>query len=879
MRRLSFLVLLLVAACNNSATFMSADFRGPAAVAGFWGAGESSPDLVPWIAVASSRGNELRLINPQTDQPQRSANLAFPLSIPTLARPIHLASGSLHDGGPDLLVVASSGTLIQLIGTWYAPLNRTPVVAVAAQWDLSGLVAPGSQILGLTVAAVPGGTPTGTPPVYAATVGKAWVLAAMSGGSDGTGGRLVILEVSRGDGGEAIVLSAAPAVKPLGFDAAAITAGPDNFHVYLASADPLPTPGGGSVLGVAEVDSSPGLGANWPVRGLDGRAPTTSVVAAIVGERTGATWWDFDAPALRVYAALAPSGCGSLQRIECGIATFDPATGGLAADPAPAIGYVPKQSYRAPMRASALPLALALAMPPENPGTIAPGLVNGSQVCFSPAVPGNPLPVCPDAGLPGGGFALFNGNGVPQKFMQLAAGSIWWSTAAGLVASGDGNTFVVDFGRFGPLDFVSALNDSVTRTQVLKAVPIGPAGPASGTSYFGFPDNTSAVGLENPKGVVESDPLEMVSDIIVWPGFTKSESWLASYQGLLPNLAGRRGVMGLGADGASLYVAIQEAYVPPPAGVLPANSPWVPLAEVGDPTFAVHPAGMPGEPADIAQFILDVDPCVPTRPNWIPTAGGAPVYDSTKPPKAHEAPIGSFLPADPALYPVGALLIAMPADPTLAAEYTCLVDALKKQPGYVFTSFQTVATSTTDYLRGIWIRAGGFLLVGSGSGYAGRPRLGVRYNFAWADEEPLAGEALILSRKARRFWYPAYYAPCEEIGCYLGFPEMMDPMEPGPVVGFTLGSYCQTAITPADCDPLTSPPARDAGVSFSTNSGFVPVTRRPANASVGTSSTTFDKSLIPGLESRGRVFYTTFAGGALFDVPPGFDSGQSVTIR
>ncbi len=103
-------------------------------------------------------------------------------------------------------------------------------------------------------------------------------------------------------------------------------------------------------------------------------------------------------------------------------------------------------------------------------------------------------------------------------------------------------------------------------------------------------------------------------------------------------------------------------------------------------------------------------------------------------------------------------------------------------------------------------------------------------------------------------------------------------MEPGPVVGFTLGSYCQSPITPSRLRSRHLAPARDAGVSFSTASGFAPVTRRPLNASVGTSSSTFDKSLI-GQENKGRVYYTTFAGGALFDVPPGLDSGQSVTIR
>ena len=872
------MALLLGAGCNSGNVILFADFRGPSAVAAFHGVGGSSTALVPWIAVASSRGDELRIISPVNDAPQRSANLAFPLSVPTLSRPVHLAAGTLHDGGPDVLVVASSGTLVQLIGTWYAPVNQIPLIAVAAEWDLAGIVDPGSEILGLTVAAVPTGTPLGDPPVAAAAVGKAWVIAALSSGFSGAGGKLVVLEVARGEGG-AIALAAVPVVKPLGFDPAAITASPDNLHLYCASNDPIPAGGGRTVLGVAEIDASLGLDAPWPVRGLDGLAPTTSVAAAIVGERSVATWWDYQAPALRVYASIAPSGCGPRERISCGIATFDPVRGGLASDPAPDIGFVPKQSYRAPMPINAVPLAFAIAMPPANPGAIAPGLVGGSQVCYSPVTPGSGLPTCPDAGVSGGGFAIFNGAGVPQQFMLIAAGSQWWSSAVGLVAAGDGSTYLLDLGRFGPLDFVSPLNDATTNTQVVKAIPVGPAGPIAGTPFLGFPDGTSALGLLNFKGDVDTDPGFMIRDITVWPGFTRTESWLASYQGLLPSLAQRRSVLGLGADGASLYLAIQESYSPPPVGVMPANSPWVPLAEVGSPEFAIHAADTYGQPADIAQFVLDTDPCIPTRPNWIPVGGGAPVYDPTRTPQAHEAPIASILGADPALYPVGALALAIPDNPVLAAEYTCLVTALRRQPGFVLTAFRTIQTNVADYVRGTWVRAGGYVLVGSNTGYAGRPQVDVRYNFAWNEEDLLSGEARIVARKARRFWYPAYYESCDGVGCYVGFPEMLDPMEPGPVVGFTLARYCQASITPPDCDPATSSPARDAGVSFSATSGFVPAARRPGNASVGTSSTTFDKSVISGLENKGRVFYTTFAGGALFDVPPGLDSGQAVTVR
>ena len=47
---------------------------------------------------------------------------------------------------------------------------------------------------------------------------------------------------------------------------------------------------GNPVLGVAEVSMAGGLAAAWPVRGLEGLAPTTTVTAAIVGERTVSTW-------------------------------------------------------------------------------------------------------------------------------------------------------------------------------------------------------------------------------------------------------------------------------------------------------------------------------------------------------------------------------------------------------------------------------------------------------------------------------------------------------------------------------------------------------------------------------------------------------------
>ena len=51
--------------------------------------------------------------------------------------------------------------------------------------------------------------------------------------------------------------------------------------------------------------------AGWPVRAFPARgSPTTSVAVAFVGERVQENFYTFSAPVLRVYAALAPSGCG-----------------------------------------------------------------------------------------------------------------------------------------------------------------------------------------------------------------------------------------------------------------------------------------------------------------------------------------------------------------------------------------------------------------------------------------------------------------------------------------------------------------------------------------------------------------------------------------
>jgi hypothetical protein len=654
-------------------------------------------------------------------------------------------------------------------------------------------------------------------------------------------------------------------------------------HVYFASRDVIRDSAGRAVLGVAEVDASAGLDATWPVRGLDARnSPTYTVAAAFVGERTQANFYTFDAPALRVYASLDPSGCGPERDIACGIATFDPVLGGLAHDPAPPGppgSTVPTQSYRTPLFVPSDTIAMGIAPPPAVPGSIAPGATNGSQVCFSPAVPGNPLPLCPS--VPAGTTVSppFNGSGAPQSFMLQAPslGPLWTSVTA-LVTAIDGLAYVQDLGRFGPVDATAMLNDPVTQTAVYSASLYGPAGPTANSPFFGFPAGTAAVGVwqdhpESGPPTVISDSINLPATFTVWPGFTRTDHWSVAYQGILPGLFQRRSVLGLTTGGA-LYLAIQGALLPSVDGQMPADSDWVAGAIVARPELGIHTVDKDGAPGDIGIFLLDVDPCPSVRPNWIPTGQTIPVYDPTKAPRPHEAVLVNLLAPDARLYPGGGIQLAPAADPAMAAEYACLVEWFQSpgNSGKVLTAFGTSPT-TSDYVRGALIRAGGFVLSGNLAGYAGRPQMGIHYDLAWSDEAGLSGEALVLARKARRFSYPSSYAALPSSA----FPGMTDPMQPGPALGFRLGRVCPAQVV--GCDPLTSPPARDAGVDFFTRSGLVPMSRHPSNTAGGTAVTSFDKSVIPGLEYKGRVFYSTYVGDALMMVPPGLDANQTFTIR
>ena len=838
MKRSCLLALAALTACTGQTAPATAALREPTASAAFLGWTPDRPRQAyplpqPYLAVANGRSDELRLFDLATQKPLMSPGFAFPLSVPTLPRPSFLAASSLRDAGSDLLAVAGVGAVVDILSTWddgSGPGGGGSRVVV--QYDLSGLAGPGAEILSMVATPVPG-APAGSPPVAPAQPGRAWLILGFSGASDGLGGKLLVLEFARMADGS-VALAAPPQVKPLSFDPVSLAVSPDLFHLYCATPDLVtdftafpPAPGARQVQGVGEVDMSGGATAPWAVRGLDARAPTSLVAAAILGERVPTSPDVFGAPALRVYAALDPSGCGPDKAIACGIAVIDPALGGLAPDLAPAGGGVPAQGYRTPMLVPAAPLALGVALPAAS----------GPLQCLE----GDPCP--PQT--------------IEQPLAMLIANGQRWTTALGAVGGSDGSTYLLDLGRSGPASDISLLNSDDTRTGVASASSLTPFRPDGTTATAGlalyrqYPDPNTAPDFT-------SDSVKMAKAVIVTPGFTRGESWSLTWQGFLPGLAARSFVLRLEAGG-SLSLAFQAAM----------GGQWDVTARVTDPSLGIHAADAWPE-GDLAQFTLPVE--------QFGTAGNpCALADDTR----YETVIASILAASPD-HPGGALRLAVPAsgesDPF---SIRCLRDFLAA-PGAPALLSGTVGS----------VRASGLVLVGSSSGYAGRPGLltkaeldggqaaAKRFNLAWQDEGALSGEALVLARKARRFFYAN-----DVLKVAANYPEMNgDPLAPGPVIGLIAGPLCADE-PPGSRTPGICPPARlnellrDSAIVFSTRSGVLPSSRLPTTLSLPSSVIAFDRSQFPDAVPLGSVFYVTYRQNAVLVAVPGQTPNISGTIR
>ncbi len=103
MRRSCVLVALAlaVAGCSSGPPTVGARFQGPTAVAPFMGfttkrtTSDGTPS--PYLAVASMRGDELRILDVADDLPVLGPGVVFPLSVTTAPAPLLLASAALSD--------------------------------------------------------------------------------------------------------------------------------------------------------------------------------------------------------------------------------------------------------------------------------------------------------------------------------------------------------------------------------------------------------------------------------------------------------------------------------------------------------------------------------------------------------------------------------------------------------------------------------------------------------------------------------------------------------------------------------------------------------------------------------------------------------------
>jgi hypothetical protein len=812
-----------VAGCGTSAAnTVGARLNGPTAIVPFAGAmaAKNGGAVHDYLAVASSRGDEIAFLDPGDDNPVLGPGSVFPLVVPTAPQPLLLAAASLGDDTAagrraDLLVAVSAGSrTLQVVNTWQPTAN-----SISEEVDLSR---PPTNLGGeiVSIAAATG-----------ATAGRAQVVVGVAGG------QLALVTFARGADGLSIARdAAAPEVRTLlqPFSAvhmmvdpgAPAAAPPVPPRLFVATPDPiLPPPD--TTLGVAEFTMTGALLGAWPLRALDARAGTTVVAVARVPELDPAKGRTFPqgremflaAAPLRVYAALDPRTCGVSGRIGCGIVTLDPDAGGIAGDPASAAGAlldpipfpdpatappaVPAQTYRAPV--------------PIPGGTITGIGIALPAAHTDPATPGPARDVTDPLNL-----------GIPQ-LTTTAAVRTRKTTAVAAVTSSDGRTYLVDLGRFGLLEDVLPLG--VLPRSVIQAQSIVGGGAVAGAPLLGLHGDFPPVAAAAVTGVT-TDPSALPRLIQTTPGFTPTDSWSVTWQGVLPGLVNRRGLL-IGAGG-SAFLAAQSSDVPPVVDVA-----------VAAPELGVRPS---------TGHLAEQDSVFVTCP------------DGSAAPRTLVAEV--VQPSD-AVPPGG---VAMPGGALR------LATAAPSSPICNVTDGNSLSVTFT-------VRAARFVLASAALGYAGRPELDTPFSFGWQEEEPvppappLFPEDLALARKARRRFYSAE-AACltaagdpapQSRGCYANLPWLLDPLAPGPLVAFELGLSPAGILTDSDIDTR---------VSFATDAGLTPVSRRPTTGGLLPAAVaTFDVSALPGRSNDPVRLYTAYADNQVLVFTPAGSSGDTKSIR
>ncbi|HSB20378.1 MAG TPA: hypothetical protein VLD85_10250 [Anaeromyxobacteraceae bacterium] len=820
------LPLLLATACSSGVKALSARYSAPAALAPFAGYTTKRPgELHRYLAVASARSDEIRILDPEDGTSVASPGLVFPLSVPTPA-PARLASASLGDGGADLLAVAGMGSsTVGVVTTWRMDSRVSPVGPVASpvpadplslSVDLSTDADLGDGAVIVSLAAM-------TTPAAALPAGAhgARVLLGLSTRQlavveylrdDATGGLL------RVDSGSALPKQA------LGVQPLAMAVEPGGSRIFVATDDPLLDRNAAPVQGVAQVDASQGVAVAWPVVGLDAHGPTRLVAAGFFAERTRASSRAYGAPQLDVVAVLDESSCGPDRSIDCGLVTLvpDQGTGGVPPDPAGEL------SFRAPIRLAsgsssltgppidARPVALAVVIPRQPP---------------APDLPGDdPIPDLFDGPPPDRSVS-------PLLSIYRTVGTAQ-ATAVVAVVAADGYLHLVDPSRWGVVNDVDALRG--TNYARVASVSREPGVPPATLPVFGVWNDRSSGGT-----TLVTALQDMIPEIAVTPGYTTTDSWVVEWNGRLPGLAQRYGA--LQADGSRFTVAVQAA---------DASGRWTAAARIWDGSLGIHRGD------------LVVVSC--------PDAAGnarsftARVADFELPDDLKQPP-----PASP-LYPGGALVLdgdgggtcqEAPGSPAMV-HFDVRAQGLLLR-GARFGYVGRPQLDQTFELR--WQDEAPLALAAQGDPVAD------------GDAVRQAQETLTVVRKARRWFYPAdgpCGAPGSATACATAFPAGFDPtgydpLTPGPVIRLRVGVQCPS-VDPACAANLdqhrldAAALGSELGLIIGTGDGLVPSLRRAVLVqAMPTAVTSIDRSQYATTRSLGTEVYASFLDDEVISFSPG----------
>ena len=852
--RIIALVALVLLGCGSTPQALSR-FAGPNALVPFRGVTGKRAGVNDYLAVAASRGDDLRFVDPADLEPVVGPGATFPLSVPTAPRPLLLASASLNDSGADVLVAVSSGgaglfgtgPALQVIETW----DGTNRVA----YDVSLPLAAGTQIVSLLGLPAPS---AGLPArILIGTDHKQLVVAGFTRATDGSGG---------------VTPLPAPSILSIGFEPIDIAPDPSGKILYIATRDPIPP---NNIFGVAVINTSADTSASspqtWTLSSLAagptdplttppkmGVGTVAVAAAANVFERTinsgiqnSADNISVPAPSgsatptpTLVFAALDPDACGPSASINCGIVAIDPnstrtdAMGNLAPDPAACLlpgstsctvltsdsgpAAAVAQPYRAPMPVPDAPNHIAIGHAPAS----------GTQQIINPNNANAPL------------FSILPGTGQRN------------TNAVAMVTSNSGFVYWFDLSRWGPpSESQVVLSSTGTHVSVASASQVAVPGANYQIGLW-----VDAPPLGGPSGFVTADPGTLPTAIDVWPGFTFSDWWSIGYQGLLPSLAGRAGILTV--SGSNVYAAVQtesDAVTTDPTN--PAH--WTAGANLADGTLGVRA----GDIVDLGNGCETTIVGQPISPNT--TSGSAPVPT-----------------------PGGAVNLSL-------------------APGCV--PVPAVASGQLFLPTTISIRVPGLLLTSVTLGYLGRPAISRTndqsaiqsdtFGFSWRDERalaaqqttnPLAREQVAIARKARRLFYSSD-EPCPiagsgggsegalSVGCYGSeLKRLADPLAPGPVVRFRVGL---TGPNPSDPGSF---PARGAGINFNTQIGLVQTSRRPISGGAQPAGILFFDRTTParigtpqysGHQNDPTFFFVPYGDDQVLLFSPSQSASESTSIR